>query len=378
VTIGFHSPLPPAPTGVASYAAALAAKLREFAPVRLNPTSPCTAELYHLGNNQLHRHIYQRALERPGVVVLHDAVLHHFFLGAFPATDYIEEFVYNYGEWSRELARELWAGRSRSAQAEPYFRYPMLRRIAETARAVVVHNPAAAAMVRAHAPGACVIEIPHLFAPPTLPDAAEVTRLRARLGIRPSATLFGVLGYLRESKRLPSILRAFSRLLRTDPRVRLLVAGQFVSPELERSLAAPLAAPGVIRTGYLPEPDWWLYASAVDVCINLRYPAAGESSGIAIRMMGIGKAVLVTAGAATARFPEAACVRVEAGPAEEEMLAEYMFWLARFPEARRELGRRAQACIAAAHDARRCARLYWETLCESPRFRELPYRSEGD
>ena len=53
-------------------------------------------------------------------------------------------------------------------------------------------------------------------------------------------------------------------------------------------------APGVIRRPYLPESEFWLAAAAVDACINLRYPAAGETSGIAIRLMGIGKPVLVT------------------------------------------------------------------------------------
>ena len=41
----------------------------------------CDVALYHVGNNALHREIYQRALTNPGVVVLHDAVLQHLLLG---------------------------------------------------------------------------------------------------------------------------------------------------------------------------------------------------------------------------------------------------------------------------------------------------------
>jgi hypothetical protein len=109
----------------------------------------CDVALYHLGNNPLHREIYRRALAEPGVVVLHDAVLHHFFLGALDRAAYIDEFVYNYGEWHRGLAREdLWRARASSGFDRRYFDYPMLKRIAERSRAVVVHNPAAARMVR--------------------------------------------------------------------------------------------------------------------------------------------------------------------------------------------------------------------------------------
>ena len=63
--------------------------------------------LYHLGNNPLHREIYQRALEKPGVAVLHDAVLQHFFLGSFSEQQYVAEFVYNYGAWNEDQAHAL-------------------------------------------------------------------------------------------------------------------------------------------------------------------------------------------------------------------------------------------------------------------------------
>jgi len=163
--------MPPAQTGVADYAASLLAALREHGAVELSPPR-CDIALYQIGNNSLHAGIYARAMEQPGVVVLHDAVLHHFFLGQLDQNRYVDEFVFNYGEWNRALARDLWRGRAASGADRRYFDYPMLRRIAERARAVVVHNPAAARIVREHAPDARVEEIPHLFAPPALPSQA--------------------------------------------------------------------------------------------------------------------------------------------------------------------------------------------------------------
>src|SRR5579871_4380632 len=142
MTVGFYSPLPPARTGVADYAAALLDKLREHGRVEIAPDR-CDVPLYHLGNNALHAAIYRRAIQRPGVVVLHDAVLHHFLLGQLDENRYVEEFAYNYGEWQRGLARELWRGRGGSSGDSRYFEWPMLRRAVEPARAVVVHNAAA-------------------------------------------------------------------------------------------------------------------------------------------------------------------------------------------------------------------------------------------
>lgn len=360
--IGFHAPFPPAPTGVADYAEALAGELTRLGEVRRNPRAPCDVELYHLGNNALHRHIYERALARPGVVVLHDAVLHHFLLGLLDRQAYIDEFVYNYGAWYGELAARLWERRARSAQDPLYFRFPMLRRLVERARAVVVHNPAAVEMVRAHAPGVRLVRIPHLFAPPQPAPGWQVARWRARLGVPPSATLFGVFGHLRESKRLAAILRAFRRLRRERPDTALLVAGRFASAELERALAPAWSEPGILRTGLLPEREFWIAASAVDVVLNLRYPAAGETSGITIRLMGLAKPVILSAGPENADLPEGTCLRVDPGLAEEEMLLEYMAWLAQDPEAGRSIGRLAAEYIRQEHAPARCAALYASVL----------------
>jgi glycosyltransferase involved in cell wall biosynthesis len=364
MTAGFFSPLPPARTGVADYSAALLTELRRHGAVEVAPKR-CDAALYHLGNNGLHAEIYRRAISSPGVVVLHDAVLNHFFLGQLSEARYVDEFVYNYGEWNRSLGRELWRARAGSAADERYFFYPMLKRVAERARAVVVHNPAAAAAVKKHVPEARLAEIPHLFAPPQLPDGAAALRYRTELGVEPGVFLFGVFGYLRESKRVAPVLEAFAQVHSQLPRAGLLIAGQFVSTDLERAVAPMLRAPGVWRLPHLSEREFWLAARAVDACVNLRYPSAGESSGIAVRMMGIGKPVLLTAGAESAPFPEDACIRIAAGPPERDSLRHHMVLLTSMTEVAETIGQRGAAHIAAHHRVEQIGKRFWEVLCES-------------
>jgi glycosyltransferase involved in cell wall biosynthesis len=356
VTVGFFSPLPPARTGVADYAASLLAALRELGPVEVD-AARADVNLYHLGNNQLHREIYAQALQRRGVAVLHDAVLHHFFLGWLDRERYLDEFAYNYGEWNRGLAQKLWEERPRSALDPRYFRYAMVRRIAETSRAIIVHNPGAAALVRSHAPAARVVEIPHLFAAPH-----PVGDARQELAVGPQTFLFAVFGHLRESKRLFAVLHAFERVRAAGVDAALLIAGDFVSTDLERAIAPLLEPAGVLRRGYAAEPQFWRLAAAADACINLRYPAAGETSGIGIRLMGIGKPVIMTAGAEVSAFPEDTCLRVDPGAAEVPMLAEYMTWLAGRPDYAREIGRRAQEHIHARHSLEAVANEYWRVM----------------
>ncbi len=363
MTVGFFSPLPPAATGVADYSATLLPLLRSCGTVEIAP-SECDIALYHVGNNTLHRDIYLRALTQPGVVVLHDAVLQHLLLGMLDSNAYVEEFVYNYGESNgestRELGRQMWEQRARSGADSRFFARPMLKRIATASRAVIVHNPAAARAVLEHAPQTPVIEIPHLFEQPALPSPDETQRFRESLGLTPETLLIGTFGHQRETKRLAALLRAFHRAARPD--TRLLVSGEFVSGAFENAIAPLLEHPGIIRTGYLPEPDLWRYAAATDLCVNLRYPSAAETSGIAIRMMGIGKPVIFTASEALARIPANACLRLEVGPDEEQMLAGYITWLAGNREAGLEIGRRAAAHISQCHAPERVARQYWDVL----------------
>lgn len=361
MTVGFFAPMPPARTGVAEYARALYTALQALGPVRLDD-SRADVCLYHIGNNHLHRSIYEQALRRPGVIVLHDAVLHHFLLGILNESEYIREFVYNYGPSSAGAAARLWMGRQRSAVDAAYFERPMLRRLVERSKAVIVHNSAAARMVREHAAGVDIFQIPHLFEPRPEPSAREVIQLRERLGIGPRTFLFGVFGHLRESKRLCAILRAFETLRRLRADIALLVAGEFASSDLRRALAPQLSRERVIGIGYIPERDFAAYAAAVDACINLRYPRAGETSGIAIRLMGAGKPVLATAGEETADFPSAGIVLIDNGPAEEEMLAAAMLWLSENRRDARDIGGVAREHICSHHRLERVAALYWEAL----------------
>jgi glycosyltransferase involved in cell wall biosynthesis len=365
VTAGFHSPLPPARTGVADYSAALLRALQKLGDVRPDATA-ADVHLYHIGNNQLHRAIYQCALASPGVAVLHDAVLQHLFLGALSENEYADEFAYNYGEWHRDRGRQLWLARATSASDERYFRYPMLRRIAECSRAVVVHNPGAADLVRQHAPEANIVTIPHLFDPPPPIDPVRALEFRQAADIPVYAYLFGVFGFLRESKRLLAVLDAFLRLREAIPdstKIALLIAGDFVSTDLARACNPWLASPGVYRVPYLDEREFWAAASAVDACVNLRAPAAGETSGIAIRLMGTGKPVLLTEAPENSDFPKGSYFPVPAGVAESAALFDYMGILIQDRSLGRDIGRMAAEHIGREHSLERISQIYWDLLC---------------
>ncbi|MCW5964118.1 MAG: glycosyltransferase family 4 protein [Bryobacterales bacterium] len=343
-TLGYFAPLPPAPSGVADYAAAMLSGFRALGDVSVNESG--LVNLYHVGNNRLHAGIYQRALAEPGVVVLHDAMLHHLLLGTLDEHGYEEEFVYNYGEWQRSLAKALWRRRA-SAMGDPqFFRYPLLRRLAERSRVVIVHGDGARRALLAHCPSGNVAVLPHLALAPvaeshwtTLDAARERERFRREeLGVSSGELLLGVYGYLRESKRLPSVLDALDHLRAEGIPVRLLVAGSFASEDYARTWLPRLKAhPGLLLRGSSGERTFARLLDAADVCVNLKYPSAGESSGIAARALALGVPLVVSAGEepGEGELPGGSYVPVQTGPAEAASLYTALAWLLRDEDARR-------------------------------------------
>jgi hypothetical protein len=255
----------------------------------------------------------------------------------------------------RSLAESLWQGRSRSAADPQYFQYAMVKRIAERSRAVIVHNPAAAAIVRQHHAAANVIEIPHLLIPHRSPHAAEAERLRASFG---PGLHFGIFGHLRESKRVLPILRLFARL----PECTLLLAGAMASSDLRRACAPYLSAANVHRIGFLSPEAYWRAAMAVDACINLRYPAAGETSGVTLGMMGVGTPVLMSDSFENSHYPEGTCLKTSPGVAETPEVEAFARWALHRRATLREIGIEGQAHVRRYHDPETAADLYVRTL----------------
>lgn len=345
--LGWHAPPSGSRSGVADYAEQLRPALAGHFEV-VTDAAEADIHLYHLGNNRLHADIYERAMNRPGIIVLHDAVLNHFFLGTRNHDGYLAEWVANYGEWNRELGGELWRERAKSATDPRYFRYPMLRPVVARSLGVIVHNPGAAAVAREH--GARNVSIiPHFVGPAPRPDAFDTAEFRKRIGLEPGVTLFGIFGYLREPKRIAACLKAFGRLNSVRPQTALLLAGQVTSPDLARFIDAECARPGILRLEHLTEAELRLAMGSVDCCLNLRYPAAGETSGIAMRAMAAGVPVVVTDSAENSNLPEAGVLRVAAGISEREELFVQMLLITDYPDVGRAVGAAGQRHVQTVH-----------------------------
>jgi glycosyltransferase involved in cell wall biosynthesis len=85
------------------------------------------------------------------------------------------------------------------------------------------------------------------------------------------------------------------RLLLADVDVEYLLVGDTVPHYDALAEARDLGVAHRVRlTGRVSEKDLRLYTFAADICLNLRYPSAGETSAMLLRLLAAGRAVMVT------------------------------------------------------------------------------------
>lgn len=398
--VAYVSPLPPARSGIADYSAELVPHLAEHVELELfcdrhravretlgsaRPVHPVEALddradrfdvlLYHLGNNvEFHRSIYRALVRWPGVVVLHEFMLHHLVLGmtlaAGDVDGYVEEMRYCYGTTGERLARRHV---DTGLPLDPW-RYPLFERVVDRSLALLVHNRFCRRRVLASRPGTAVRVVPHHLSLDELPPAAP-RAVRERFGISPDAFLVASFGLVTPQKRLERSLAAFAELRRRVPSSRYLVAGE-LSPyyDLERLLSGGLGE-GVVVTGRLELAELQAAMQATDVAVNLRYPTGGETSGTLMRLLGLGKAVVVSDHGSFAEVPDGCAAKVPLGSREEAVLGRYLVALAEDPDLRRRLGANARRHMAAHHTLEGSASAYAELLEEVTRRRPEPFRA---
>jgi len=314
------TPLPPLKTGVAHYSSmvspALLAALAALPPTTDNRQP--TTTIYHLGNNPHHAPMLRAAMHTPGVIVLHDLVLHHLIVEMTLAQGDVDGYVAALRASHGEEGAAWAIGRANGLHSEMgNFLLPASVDVARRSRAVIVHNHYAANRLRAFGVTTPIHVVPHPYVHET--RVFDRDALRARLGIDRDDRVIGFFGFLTSAKRAEVVLEAFRVARSRDAKLRLLIVGE---PAPNIDLRA-LQQDGVITTGYVDDDDFPSYYSVADRLVNLRYPSAGETSGTLIRAFDAGKPVAVSDYAQFAEFPDDIAFKVPLGAGEVEALVEF-------------------------------------------------------
>lgn len=359
--VAFFSPLPPAKSGIADYSQALIASLERL--VKLETFSSPEASfdptrfdiaVYQIGNNPFHEHAYRTALQHPGVVVLHEANLHHLIADITIKRNnwdaYLEEVQHDCGPAAFEYARDF----VRTLKKGPdYEGVPMMRRLLQTSRGAIAHSNCVVDEIRRSGftgPAARIWHGAWLV-------SGDRMAFRHRLGLDAMAPLVGIFGFLKPYKRIAESLRAFRRLIRVQPAAKMILVGEPHPNFPLFDLIASLGLSAHVRVlGFTPIEDFEGYLSACDIILNLRFPTVGESSGTLLRALGMAKAVLVSDIGSFREYPDEICLKVPVDASEEDHIFEYLNLLVSRPDLARTLGTRARDWVS-----RECS---WDRVAE--------------
>jgi glycosyltransferase involved in cell wall biosynthesis len=390
--LNWFSPLPPAETEIAQYTLRILPSLSERAELVLwtdqaeweadlesqaevrffrpeevpwSELNRADATVYHIGNNPLfHVSIWQVSRRHPGVVVLHDLRLQHFFTVLYGGRwrdreGYLTQMELHHGADGRRAAEVFWdRGCSIEQLAECY---PLTTLALENAIGALVHTPEAFdELKREERWPVAYLRLPYLAAArPRRSALAQVPREG------PPFRLI-VFGHIGSNRRLDELLQALSELPEREG-FRLDVYGRLQQADHFRERLETLGLKRLVRLhGFVPEAELEAALRMAHLAVNMRYPSMGEASASQLRIWNHALPSLVTRVGWFAHLPENAVAFVhpenEVGDIKAHLRAllsdpTHFAWMGengrRFLEEHHRVDAYSQALVDFVADARR-------------------------
>jgi hypothetical protein len=326
--VAYFSPLPPERSGIADYSALLLPALRQRMDVAVVARGATKAPrgvdvaLYHVGNNpDAHGWIVDALTRRRGLVVLHDFVLHHLVagltLGRNDSAGYLDAMQRDGGVVGRLLAHGVVDHLLPPIWEERAMDFPLAGVVLDRADGVICHSH-------------------------------HVERL---------AREYGYDGPI----WVPQLLDAFGRLRERFPDALLVLAGS-AAPDVR--LDAGSLVQGVRRLDHLDESDLWRLLADCDISVSMRWPTMGETSGMAMRALSVGKPLVVSDAGWFSELPDSVAAKVPVDEFEVATLAATLERLAEDDGLRQRMGAAALEYARNEHDLDRVVDLYVAALEE--------------
>jgi glycosyltransferase involved in cell wall biosynthesis len=359
--VAYYSPLPPEKSGIADYSALLLPALQERVEVdaaRRGRQARGDVALYHIGNNpDAHGWILEQLRREPGVVVLHDFVLHHLVagmtLGRKDGASYLDAMERDAGLAGRLLALGVIDGCIPPLWEVRPEEFPLCGEVLDLATGLISHSRYVEERVRSRDHAGPVWRVP-MAAWPTPNVTAE------RVAGSP---VLGAFGHMNAAKRVPQLLAAFARFHESSPDARLLLVGSAAAGlDLDRRIEHEGLQGLVVREDYVDEDRLWALMAGVDVVVSLRSPTMGETSAIVIRALTLGKPLVVSDVGWFAELPDDVAVKVAPDEDEAQRLAEAFTHVVANVH---ERGAAARALAETEHAVDRVADLYVAALEEA-------------
>ncbi len=293
--------------------------------------------IYQMGNNNFHCKIYNIAMKYPGLVISHDFAIHHMVACIHLEhnkndVSYFEAVRDNHGNSARDLAYQRAVDGELGLWETDAIDYPMNRTLIKNSKGVIVFSEFAKRRIQSYHDFVPVHRI-YLHcsgkAKKCTLDEVEKARKHLRLNLREKESLICVFGFIGHSKRPYSILKAAKKLQKLGFKFKLIYVGKLQEEckDLLKKINEYGLKNKVTVTGFTSIEDFDAYVRAADVCISLRYPTMGETSGVLMRALRYGKPAIVTNVGTFQEFSEEMVTKIDWGENEVKELSEALISL---------------------------------------------------
>ena len=310
--------------------------------------------IYNLGNNPaFFAQTWFLSQSKPGIVILHDLKLHHFFEGIFrerlgDEQSYLALLRRYHGPGGHAAGRAFLRGRVSINLMAHLF--PMTAWAVQNALGVVVHTPYAYDEVRK------ITSTPVRMIP--LPYDAQVSRRAAHLAGTDGAGRVEfsadrrvkviIFGYLNVNRRIVEFLHALATMPERTLFEVHIVGIVFHAHEVNAAVEWLGLRRQVTFYDYVPDGQLEKLLGEADLAVNLRYPTMGEASGSQLRIWDHALPSLVTRSDGYASLPPETVFFVRPQVERADIQRHLRFFL-RQPRQAREMGLRGRQWLLDHH-----------------------------
>lgn len=351
--IAFFTPLPPLQSGISDYSVDILDALSQYFDIdvyvdtgyQMECVLPnnviCRAHtqykahrpeymdtVFQVGNSEYHSYMWDYIQTYGGTMVLHDYNLHG--VAQFEALARNKNDIEQY----RKLLLEDFT----QTEVEQYLssvgkggglkihEMEMNGFLTNYANKIIVHSQEAKEKLLRRDIGRDVSWIRHYV---KIEPLLESSIAKKELGLSKEQFIFAAFGHIHETKRALPIVKAFAKLATEHQQIKLIFVGKLdsaLAPKFQQLIKGLEISDRVQVTGYTELEKFRQYIDATNVCLNLRWPYNGETSGSLMRILGKGKCVVVNDIGSFGEIPDEACVKlpsVEAMNEKQEVEAIY-------------------------------------------------------
>lgn len=351
--IAFFTPLPPLQSGISDYSADIIDALSQYFDIdvyvdtgyqvdcRLPDNITCRVHtqykihqpeyvdtVFQVGNSEYHIYMWDYIRTYGGTMVLHDYNLHGvaeceaIHLRGRDISRYKELLLEDYSKQDVEDYLKV-VGKGGNTHTQEMELNGFLTNYANK---IIVHSQEAKEKLLRRDIGR---DVSHIQSYVRIEPLVDSSIAKKELGLSKGQFVFAAFGHIHETKRALPIVKAFAKLAAEHQEIKLVFVGKLdsaLAPKFQQLIKQLEISDRIQVTGYTELEEFRQYIDATDVCLNLRWPYNGETSGSLMRILGKGKCVVVNNIGSFGEIPDEACVKlpsVEAMNEKQEVEAIY-------------------------------------------------------